>query len=216
MILGIGDSNLYPACTESDQPIDVTNMGPVFAEQMNQPLRCWAKNGASNYWIEHHLDYFLADPAKDPNTLLFIGWTSFEREEWPWLYNNISVCGGPDFGMPEPMKPRFNQWKQQLTGEYYRKMGQFWHDRIYNIHMKLREQGVRHLFWTTYNNFKEIANQQDWHGNFFQPYEANGCMSAYFESVGIGSMPGDPFHYGPEAQAAWATALSRFARENQL
>ena len=216
MILGIGDSNLYPACTESDQPIDSNNMLPEFSQLMDQPFRCWAKNGASNYWIEQHLDYFLADSSQDPNTLLFIGWTSFEREEWPWLYNNISVCGGPDFGMPEPMKPRFNQWKQQLTGEYYRRITQFWHDKIYAIHLKLREQGIRHLFWTTYNNFKEIANQQDWHGNFFQPYTETGCMSRFLESNNLPAYPNDPFHYGPEAQRAWAVALSRFAQENQL
>ena len=216
MILGIGDSNLYPACTESDQPIDSYNMMPAFSYAMEQPFRCWAKNGASNYWIETHLDYFLADPTFDKDTMLFIGWTSFEREEWPWLYNNISICGGPDFGMPEPMKPKFNQWKTTLTGEYYRKMTQFWHDRIYQIHLNLRERGVRHLFWTTYNNFKEIANQQDWHGNFFQPYDANGCMGSFFAANGIQAIEDDMYHYGPDGHMFWAKTLSDHAKSNNL
>jgi hypothetical protein len=145
--------------------------------------------------------------------MLFVGWTSFEREEWPWLYNNISVCGGPDFGMPEPMKARFNEWKSTLTGEYYRKMTQFWHDRIYAMHLKLRKRGVPHLFWTTYNNFDTIAHHQDWHGNFYKPYNPDGCMAKYFESNNILANDGDPFHYGADAQAAWGTELARHAQE---
>ena len=213
MILAIGDSNLYPACTESEQPIDIENMIVVFSRVFSESFSCWAKNGASNYWIENHIDYFLADSRWEPNTMLFVGWTSFEREEWPWLYNNISVCGGPDFGMPEPMKARFNEWKSTLTGEYYRKMTQFWHERIYAMHLKLRERGVPHLFWTTYNNFDTIIHHRDWHENFYKPYDANGCMAKYFESNNILANAGDPFHYGADAQAAWGTELARHAQE---
>ena len=213
MILAIGDSNLYPACTESDQPVDIDNMIVVFSRQFAESFSCWAKNGASNYWIENHIDYFLADARWEPNTMLFIGWTSFEREEWPWLYNNISVCGGPDFGMPEPMKARFNQWKNTLTGEYYRRMTQFWHDRIHAVHLKLRERGVPHLFWTTYNNFDTITDHQDWHGSFYKPYDSNGCMAKWFESNNILANEGDLYHYGAAAQAAWGTELSLHARK---
>jgi hypothetical protein len=213
MILAIGDSNLYPACTESEQPVDIDNMIVVFSRQFAESFSCWAKNGASNYWIENHIDYFLADSRWEPDTMLFIGWTSFEREEWPWLYNNISVCGGPDFGMPEPMKARFNQWKTTLTGDYYRRMTQFWHDRIHAMHLKLRERGVPHLFWTTYNNFDTITDHQDWHGSFYKPYDPNGCMAKYFESNNILANEGDPFHYGAAAQAAWGTELSLHARK---
>lgn len=217
MILAIGDSNLYPSCTETDQqPVDLTNMGPVFSKQMGQDFRCWSKNGASNYWIETHIEYFLADTSKIKDPLLFIGWTSTEREEWPWLYSNISVCGGPDFGIPEPMKARYEQWKTTLTRDYMQQCIEFWHDRIYQMHLKLRELEIPHLFWTTYDNFKSVDNQVDWHGNFYKPYDPNGCMAKYFETNNILANTGDPFHYGSEAQAAWATELSKYAVEHKL
>ena len=214
MILAIGDSNLYPSCTESDQPVDDSNMVPVFAHLIGQPFQCWSKNGASNYWIETHLNYFLADKHLDPNTFLFIGWTSTEREEWPWLYSNISVCGGPDFGIPHPMKARYEQWKTTLTREYMQQCTQLWHDRIYQIHLQLQELNIPHLFWTTYDNFKSVDNQQNWHGNFYKPYNQDGCMSKFFETNNILANNGDPFHYGPMAQSAWATELSNYAKEN--
>jgi len=213
VILAIGDSNMYPACTEVPDTPDPNNMVSVFSNRINQPFRCWSKNGASNYWIETHIEYFLADTSWPADTFLFVGWTSVEREEWPWLYNNISVCGGPDFGMPEAMKARFNQWKTTLTGEYYRRMTQLWHDRIYAVHLKLREREIPHLFWTTYNNFNTITDQQDWHGNFYKPYDLNGCMAKYFESNNILANDGDPYHYGADAQATWGTELGLYTKE---
>ena len=216
MILAIGDSNLYPACTESNQPIDPDNMAAVFAAQMVQPLRNWSKNGASNFWIEQHLEYFLADATWSPDTFLFVGWTSFEREEWPWLYSNISVCGGPDFGMPDPMKARFNQWKETLTDEFYQERKEFWHARIHATHLRLRQRGIPHLFWTTYANFIGVEKQLDWHGNFFEPYAFNGCMSRYLESQGVVSFDNDPFHYDSSAHRLWATALCNHVREQGL
>jgi hypothetical protein len=83
------------------------------------------------------------------------------------------------------------------------------------MHELLRKRGVPHLFWTTYNNFKEISNQQDWHGNFFQPYDENGCMSSFFKLHGISAIENDPFHYGADAQQAWAQALSNHAKSVQ-
>jgi hypothetical protein len=114
------------------------------------------------------------------------------------------------------MKARFNEWKKTLTGEYYRKMTQLWHDRIHTVHLKLRERGIPHLFWTTYNNFHTITDQHDWHGNFYKPYDSNGCMAKWFESNYISANDGDPFHYGADAQAAWGIELSRYAKENVL
>jgi len=216
VILAIGDSNMYPACTELlDQP-DPDNMVAQFAAFQDQPYKCWSKNGASNYWIETHIEYFLADRNWSRDTLLFVGWTSAEREEWPWLYNNVSVCGGPDFGMPEPMRARFNQWKQGLTEEYQKQCINLWHDRIYHMHLRLRTLGVRHLFWMTYDNFKSVEGQRDWHGNFFQPYDWDGCMVRYLSSKNIAPIDGDPFHYGSEAHEFWARTLSAYAFENQL
>ena len=214
MILAVGDSNLYPSCTETDQqPVDLTNMAPVFSKQMGQDFKCWSKNGASNYWIETHIEYFLADTSKIKDPFLFIGWTSTEREEWPWLYNNISVCGGPDFGIPEPMKARYEQWKTTLTRDYVQQCTELWHARIHQMHLKLIDLKIPHLFWTTYDNFKAVGNQVDWHGNFYKPYDPNGCMAKFFETNNIPANDGDTFHYGPAAQAAWAIELSNYVQK---
>ena len=214
MILAIGDSNLYPSCTETDQQsVDCTNMGPVFSKQMGQDFKCWSKNGASNYWIEKHIEYFLADKSMIKDPFLFIGWTSTEREEWPWLYNNISVCGGSDFGIPEPMKAKYDHWKTTLTCDYMQQCTELWHDRIHKMHLKLKDLEIPHLFWTTYDNFKSISNCVDWHGNFYKPYDQDGCMAKFFEANNISANNGDPYHYGPVAQEVWATELSNYIRE---
>lgn len=217
MILAIGDSNLYPSCTESGETVDLDNMGPVFARLMDQPYRCWGKNGASNYWIENHIQYFLADNTWDPKTFLFIGWTSYEREEWPWLYSNYSVCGGPSFGLPDPLKARFEQWKLTLTEDYRLSCLDKWHDKIYTVHEQLLNKQIPHLFWTTYDNFKDIKNhKRNWHGNFYRPYDTDGCMVKWFDMNNISPKENDIFHYDRNAHAMWAQELAVYAQENLL
>jgi hypothetical protein len=158
----------------------------------------------------------LADPSWNSNTFLFVGWTSFEREEWPWLYSNISVCGGPDFGIPVPMKAKYDQWQQTLTDDYMQACIELWHERIYQMHQHLQDLDISHLFWTTYNNFKSIEDQRDWHGNFFKPYDEDGCMSKYFEKTGIKSIHCDPFNYDREAHDSWAGVLADYAKQKLL
>jgi len=216
VILAIGDSNLYPACTEVPDTPDPNNMISVFSNYIDQPFRCWSKNGASNYWIETHIEYFLADSSWPADTFLFVGWTSAEREEWPWLYSNISVCGGPDFGIPNPLKAKYTQWQQTLTKEYQQQCINLWHDRIHAMHLKLQSRGIRHLFWMTYDNFKSIADRRDWHGNFFQPYDQDGCMVRFLNSKNIQPIVGDPFHYNALAHKFWAQTLSGYAKEKSL
>jgi hypothetical protein len=207
---------MYPACTEVQQTTDPDNMVSVFGASMNQPFRCWAKNGASNHWIAKHIDYFLADRSWPADTFLLVGWTSFEREEWPWLYSNISVCGGPDFGVPEPMRPKFNEWKSMLTEEYLQERIYFWHDQIHRIHMLLLDHGVPHLFWCTYDNFKSVTDHLDWHGNFYKPYDQDGCMCKHLDSKNIKALPQDPFHYDSVAHREWGNALSQHAKKYVL
>ena len=214
MILAIGDSNMYAACTESDQPIDQGNMVPTFSRIMDDDFRCWSKNGASNHWIQSHIDYFLHDTAWPSDTLLFVGWTSFEREEWPWLYSNISVCGGPDFGVPVAMQAKYVEWKQTLTDQYLQDKIDFWHDTIYSVHKQLLARKVPHLFWTTYNNFQSVTNHVDWHGHFYKPYDTDGCMVKFFTSRGIHANADDPFHYDKSAHNVWAQELAAHVDSN--
>jgi hypothetical protein len=61
-----------------------------------------------------------------------------------------------------------------------------------------------------------LEQNLDWHGNFYKPYDQNGCMAKFFEINHISAKPGDAFHYGPEAQRLWATELSQYAKEQKL
>jgi hypothetical protein len=216
MILAIGDSNMYPACTEVPETPDPGNLVSIFSNAMQMPFRCWSKNGASNYWIQTHLDYFLADPDRDPDTFVLIGWTSVEREEWPWLYSNISVCGGPDFGIPEPMQAKYIQWKHTLTDDYMQACRDIWHERIYQVHEQLRDLSIQHLFWTTYDNFKAVQDRKDWHGNFYKPYDEHGCMCKFLDINGVDTINGDPFHYDQAAHNFWAQELYNYNRKHIL
>jgi hypothetical protein len=210
-VLAIGDSNMVDACTvEPHARIDSHNIVPVFANKLDRKFVCWAKNGASNHWIKSHIEYFLEDSTWPKNTMLFIGWTSVEREEWPWLMQNISVCGGPDFGVPPAMKAKFNRWRDSLTDEYVQGLNNYWHDEIYKVHQRLEQQNIAHLFWCTYRNFRDVPNRYDWGNSFYNPYHEHGCMRDWFIKQNMLPYPNDPFHYDSDCHQAWSNELAEF------
>lgn len=217
MILAIGDSNCYPACTESGVAVDQHNLVAVMSRELGRSFRCWAKNAASNYWMEHHIEYFLADRAKWPNdTMLVIGWTSWERQEWPWQYQNYSVSAGPNYGVPDAMMARYRAWKQNLTDDMVQEAKASWHDRIYQCHEMLRSHSVPHLFWLTYDSFHDATEQRDWHSSFHAPYHDDGDMYHWLTARGHETPGDDPYHFGAEAHRAWAYQLVKHVRENRL
>lgn len=213
MIYAIGDSNMFPACTELISKPKDHNLVSVFSKSMQTPFRCWAKNGASNHWITAHVEYFQSCVAE--NDFLLVGWTSWEREEWPWIQENVSVCNGPNFGVPEPMKKKYLEWKSNLTEQYIFSKKQYWHDQIYQIHQQLKANKVRHLFWLTYDSFLDIE-PQDWGANFFMPYHNNGCMYHYLKSHSYAPLKNDAYHFDAQAHQFWADALFQHSQQHNL
>lgn len=212
MILAIGDSHMYPACTEQKfKQNHVDNLVPVFAQKADLPFRCWAKNGASNQWIEHHIEYFLSDDSWPKDTVLLVGWTSVERQEWPWLSSNISVCAGSDFNVPDPMRARLIKWRTSITADSLKEFSIFWHERIHVQHKRLCASGIKHMFYNTYASFACVNNHQDWHGCFFQPYDVHGDMYHYLIDKGVNPLTHDPFHFGEQGHTLWAQTLYQHA-----
>jgi hypothetical protein len=218
VILAIGDSNLAPASTLKNKKPGVKNIVPFMADAMGLDYQCWARVSASNFWIEHHVRHFLA--SADPPTLLIVGWTSFEREEWPAGDEFISLSNliNPSM-LPEMMRARYQAWESSNTYEKKLNLGKYWHQKIHDLHLELRSRSVPHLFWFTYNNFSDPAmgvDIQDWHDNFFLPYDSLGTMYSYLIAQGCQPPDYDPYHFDIAAHRIWANALIEHIKEHNL
>ena len=97
-------------------------------------------------------------------------------------------------------------------------MGYYWHNKIYNLHLILKERDIPHLFFNAFNAFQvaNTAEQLDWDDCFFHPYQQNLCYINYcveheFEEITPGWQ-----HYNEDAHAAWAQTLVDHMNQQQV
>jgi hypothetical protein len=93
-----------------------------------------------------------------------------------------------------------------------------WHERIHRFHLRLRSQGIRHLFFNTYADFAPIGRNQittmhtnpgqyDWHNCYIGPYNQNQTYYYWLKNLGFPTVADGNYHYGKLAHKKWAEYL---------
>ena len=212
-VIAIGDSNVFPGMfLDSVNSADALgNCSHVFANSIGHGnAHVVAKCGASNHWILDKINHTLDNIDQYLDPIFFIGWTQWEREEWEWGNEEISVCIGPHFPVPADLEQRYCEWRDGMTNSTIQDMRDVWHKIIHTVHLRMTDMNIPHQFWSTYDNFvgKSGKDQLDWSGNFFMPYDINGCMSSWYKSQNIDPVPGDIWHWPAEASTIWGNTLA--------
>lgn len=214
-VLAIGDSNVLPGVTG-----DMGNCAHAFARAIDHGDRavCWGKGGASNHWVLQHVNNALDKIDQYSYPVFFVGWTQWEREEWEWDDQEISVCIGPHFPVPSDLEQRYTDWRNGMTDSAIQDMRDFWHEMIHNVHLRMNDMGIPHQFWSTYDNFvgKTGTQQLDWDGSFFKPYDLDGCMREWFNANNIAPLDGDEWHWSSEASTIWGNTLAESFRKKGI
>ena len=83
-----------------------------------------------------------------------------------------------------------------------------WHNRLYAYHKKLKEQGIRHLFFNTYSDFSSISHgQKEWDGCYINPYDKNYTYNQWLQNRGHQTVNPENYHFGKIAHQEWADFL---------
>lgn len=200
-----GDSNV--AGEELSDPSQ--GMAGVMARHFNADSVNDAVSGSSNDRIyDTTLEYLRNNPRPD---LMVIGWTEHGREQW-YFDGKMHEINQLDVGnrVPEEFRRRHQFWKHQIKNDehWFRVMGNYWHNKIYNLHTMLREQEIPHYFFNIFFHFHHDERQQlNWHNCFYRPYAANKtyinwCNENKFYEITPGWQ-----HYDATAHEMWATEL---------
>jgi hypothetical protein len=166
-------------------------------------------------------------PTLDPaNTLIVIGWSSFERTEW--YYNNQwhQICGDEYYNVDPELG---NLWQQHLSSWWADDNHECWrrqadqHHSIWVFHNLLKQLGYHVLFYQGCKTFFfDGCPQQDqsfdlpWQDNVWvhNPYvfvtpeneRHIESFSHYVESQGF-IYTDNRAHYGHDAHQCWANYL---------
>lgn len=173
--------------------------GCLLANKLNAILHCDAESASSNSRIIRTTKNYLQKQKPD---IIIIGWATWEREEW--FHDNVwwqVNAGGVGEDWPDFIKERYKNYIAQLN---WTEAEQKNHNDIFNLHIHLNDLGIPHLFFNTYNFFKNVTHY-NWKNNYLDPYNQNSTYWHWLTNNGYKSKP--TYHFGADGHAKWAEFL---------
>ncbi len=211
----MGDSNMIGANTDPSHRNygpDPDNFFNVLAQHFEFDFECWAKNGASNDHIIRMTQQWI-DSCPDPNKFVFIGWSTWEREEHQvqdTYYDIDAWCIYHAFNTPPELEIHANCLKQKLESNpnYMDECARRWAGRIYEFAKYLESKNVGYLFWNAYNRLLPGSTSAVFDHRFVRPY--NDCFNQYWYLKQVRNhptAPNDPYHFDSQGHRKWAEFL---------
>lgn len=203
--------------------------GPTATDILARTLACEIENialpGGSNQRIIRTTQEKLVDldPAQ---TIIIIGWTSFERTEWYHNGHWHAICGDPKYAVDEDLT---QSWQAHIRSYNHGdraercRRHQEQHNSIFAFHRLLHGLGYQMIFYQAcaYHFFANCPHEHDiawrlpwmpdvWAHDPYAKIENDSMVVDGFShhSARLGFTPADDrAHYGADAHAAWAKRL---------
>jgi len=174
-----------------------------------------ARAGGSNARIIRLSKENLA--AMDPKTtVVFIGWTTFERTEWFEDGTWHQICGQPWYNVSDSLKTRWREyiaWSEDK--ENYYKLAIDWQNTIMDFHLWLKEQDFVHRFYHGHNCFDiEDKYKVQWPDNLWvnnAPFDPDASFTKH--SKNTGHIPDEYLHFDYNAHKSYAEFLEPSLKE---
>jgi hypothetical protein len=173
-----------------------------------------AQSGASNARIlRTSKEYFATQQSP---TLVIIGWSTWEREEWQHenQYYNVNSSGHDP--LPKALTDYYKKWVIDQTPDHLDAKSRQIHEEIYDLHLWLKQQRIPHLFFNCMYNFFGIQQDQkkDWNNCYIDPYDNDSSFYSYLTRCGFNS--DDWYHFRNDAQRAWGDRLISYIKAHKL
>ncbi len=228
-------------CSANDDPVIHDDRGPhpdnipdsfgyLLAKQSNCEFKTDARSGCSNDRILRTTRDFLNTNNKD--VFVLIGWTTFERKEV--IIDGERLCFSPGLvGFSDPLVfgvqnlttvkhnykavEEYKKYIMSLDNNTIIKNTMLWHKKIYEFHRELSDQNIPHLFFNTYQWFKDIDQQahRNWNNCFIGAYNKEDVYWYWLQSQGFGTV-NHGYHYGAAAHQAWANRLHNWLTDHRM
>jgi hypothetical protein len=194
------DDRLYHGLGRQSHPDNLkVSYGCNIANELSAVLHCDAESASSNNRIIRTTREYIRNEGT-PDAVI-IGWSTWEREEW--LHENVYWqvnAGGVGHDWPDPVKERYKEYIVNLDWELAEQQA---HKDIYELHTELLDLKIPHLFFNTYNYFRQ--SPADWFNNYLGPYDPDLTYYKWLTNSGFQSKPS--YHFDADAHRKWAEFL---------
>lgn len=178
--------------------------GSVLGDIVKARVFCEAEGRCSNARIVRTTKKWLETPQKE-DTIIVIGWTNWDREEWEFDGQRYQVGTTGDDPLPLNVKEQYREWVMSAPSRVEEDQ-QKNHDMIWDFHQELNERGFKHLFFNSTSAYDRVKEQRDWGGIFLDPYSVDKTYASVLESKGLSKFGGTQY-YRSDGHFAWAHYL---------
>lgn len=197
------DDRRFTALGRRPHPENIPyTFGYKLANALNQPFWMDAESASSNDRIIRTTKKAISETINKKNMFIIIGWATFEREEWKYKDGYLQVTASGTDSVPEEYEKYYKNWVADQTEKVLDEKTKLWHDRIYDFHLELQQQNIKHLFFNTYLYFDIIENKFDWDNQFIDPYNEDETYFKWCKNKGYKTRRNGQ-HYGADAHNAY-------------
>jgi len=210
----VDDSQYWDRGTEPHPANLSVSYGKRIADALGATLICQASSGGSNDRIIRTTKQWIANnPTCVKNTFMILQWTTWEREEWlhdgTWYQVNAS---GIDFVPPE-LEQRY---KNYIINVDWNLKTLEAHDKIWEMHLFLKDLEIPHLFFSGHSTFSNIQNQHDWGTNYMYPYVQEESYHNWLKNNGGTYAKASTYHFDAKSHRLWAEHVLQYINNNNL
>ena len=208
------DGNRWGTGTEPHPANLAVSYGKHIATALGSELVCQASSGGSNdRVIRTTQDWIQLNPTKLADTVMILQWTTWEREEWlhdgVWYQVNAS---GVDT-VPAELAERYKNYVVNIDWTVKTANA---HNKIWNMHLYLRELGIKHLFFSGHSTFSDIQNQQDWETSYVFPYSKEHSYHNWLKNNGGVYANAASYHFDANSHRLWANYMLQYIKDHNF
>ena len=190
--------------------------GRLLSSTIKATFKCDAESASSNQRIMRTTEQWLTNTDYDPREmLLIIQWSTWERQEWLIgdVYYQINASGIDQ--VPEDYQDRYREFVANVD---WQACTEHWHDAIWNLHLRLQDRGMRHVFFNGNSHFGSTSQdrRRDWGTAYIGPYDPVQTWDQWLRSNGFDTVAPNSWHFGRDAHAAWARFMLQYVVRNKL
>lgn len=194
----------------------LVSWGKRLSETLKCSFKCDAESAASNDRI-YRTTLKYAEEHQNHASKLFmvVQWSTWEREEWlhRGTYYQVNASGMDH--VPEDLQDRYRHY---IANVDWTEKENLWHDQIWDLHQRLDDMHIPHVFFNGNNHFSRVPGDQhrDWGKTYLSPYTSDLTFNQWLLDHGFETVAPKSYHFGKDAHAAWSRFMLQYIVDNKL
>ena len=208
------DGELWQCGNEPHPDNLAVSYGRHIADSLGAELICQASSGGSNdRVIRTTTEWIKNNSNKLDDTFIILQWTTWEREEWFYQDRYWQVNASGIDTVPAALEERYKNYVINVDWDVKTSEA---HDKIWNMHLYLKELKIKHLFFSGHSTFSDIQNKHDWGKNYIEPYARDHSYHNWLKNNdGSYSNPAS-YHFDAKSHCTWAQHVLKYINDNNL